>query len=97
MGSETLVLIPVLVLFSMSLFLFILMGVDKRRAKAEKRRVRERTLFLLALLGGALGGVVGMRVFRHKTKHASFVVGMPALLVLNLALAFLMIYFGARG
>lgn len=97
MGSETLVLILVLVLFSMSLFLFILMGVDKRRAKAEKRRVRERTLFLLALLGGALGGVVGMRVFRHKTKHASFVVGMPTLLVLNLALAFLMIYFGVRG
>ena len=70
----------------MSLALFIVMGSDKRKAKKGKWRVRERTLFLLALLGGALGGVVGMKVFHHKTKHWYFQYGFPALLIVQLAL-----------
>ena len=57
----------------MSLVLFALMGADKRRARTGAWRVPEKTLFLLALLGGALGGMLGMRAFRHKTKHWYFV------------------------
>ena len=61
-----------------NLWAFALMGFDKRRAKMRgARRVRERTLFLSALLGGGLGACLGMWIFRHKTKHWYFVVGMP--------------------
>ena len=72
----------------MSLVLFVVMGADKRRAKAGSWRVPEKTLFLLALLGGAIGGVIGMRVFRHKTKHWTFAWGFPILALLQLALCF---------
>lgn len=63
----------------MSAVLFIVMGVDKRRARRSVRRVPERRLFLLALLGGAAGGWIGMYVFRHKTRHWYFRVGFLAL------------------
>jgi len=63
---------------------FTAMGVDKSRAKRDAWRVRERTLFLLALLGGSLGAVVGMRAFHHKTRHWYFAWGMPAILILQL-------------
>lgn len=66
---------------------FALMGWDKRRARRGEWRVRERTFFLLALLGGALGGIVGMQVFRHKTKHWYFRYGLPAILILQGVLA----------
>ncbi len=57
---------------------FALMGFDKRRSRKKgARRVRERTLFLSALLGGGLGAFLGMWIFRHKTKHWYFVVGIP--------------------
>ena len=59
---------------------FALMGVDKRRARRDAWRVRERTFFLLALLGGTLGAILGMRLFRHKTKHWYFRYGLPVLL-----------------
>ena len=95
MRNETLLLLLACYLAAVSLFLFVLMGIDKRRARTGGRRVPERTLFLLALLGGALGGAAGMLAFRHKTKHASFMMGMPLILVLNLALAFFVLYLNA--
>ena len=75
-------------LMLMSLVLFAVMGADKRRAKKGAWRVPEKTLFLLALLGGALGGVLGMRMFRHKTKHWYFAWGFPILALLQLGLCF---------
>ena len=63
----------------MSLVLFGLMGVDKRRARKGRWRVRERTLFLLALLGGACGGTLGMFLFHHKTRHWTFRLIFPLL------------------
>ena len=61
---------------------FVLMYTDKRLAKKPgSRRIPEKTLFLSALFGGSLGAVAGMQLFRHKTKHWYFVVGMPAILV----------------
>lgn len=62
-----------------------LMGHDKARAQKRGRRVPEKRLFTVALAGGALGSWIGMRSFRHKTKHKSFILGIPALLVLNAA------------
>ena len=65
---------------------FLVMGLDKRRAKRDKWRISEKALFLPAVLGGALGGVLGMRTFRHKTQHWYFRVGVPLLLVLQVVL-----------
>ncbi len=66
---------------------FVLMGVDKRRAKRDQWRISEKTLFLPPLLGGTVGAILGMRVFHHKTKHWYFRYGLPALLVLQVVLA----------
>ena len=68
----------------MSLVLFALMGVDKRKARKGRWRVRERTLFCLALLGGACGGTLGMFLFRHKTRHRMFRLGFPILAAVQL-------------
>ena len=67
----------------MNLAAFAAMGVDKGRARRGRWRVSEKALFLPALLGGALGGVLGMRAFRHKTRRWYFRFGFPALLVLQ--------------
>ena len=66
---------------------FVLMGVDKKRAKRDQWRISEKTLFLPPLLGGTVGAILGMRVFHHKTKHWYFRYGLPALLVLQVVLA----------
>ncbi|THF74941.1 DUF1294 domain-containing protein [Cohnella fermenti] len=80
--------ILIIYLLLVNIVAFGLMGYDKQLAKRKQRRVSERRLFLYAAIGGALGGWLGMRTYRHKTKHASFVYGMPALLVLNAACVF---------
>ncbi len=79
-------LILAIYLVLINLALFLTMAADKSRAKRDKRRVPEATLFLLALIGGSIGGIAGMYTFRHKTKHMSFVIGFPAILILQLAL-----------
>lgn len=56
---------------------FLLMGLDKRRARRGAWRISEKALFLPAVLGGSLGSIVGMRTFRHKTKHWYFRYGCP--------------------
>lgn len=76
-----------LYLLLINLIGFVLMGVDKRRAKRNQWRISEKSLFLPPLLGGTVGAILGMRVFHHKTKHWYFRYGLPALLVLQLALA----------
>lgn len=71
---------------------FLLMGVDKRRAKRDQWRIREKTFFLVALLGGSLGAMVGMQVFHHKTKHWTFRIGMPAIFLVQFALCAVGLY-----
>lgn len=63
---------------------FCLMGIDKRKAKKKQWRIPEKTLFLSAIVGGSIGSLYGMHLFRHKTKHKSFVIGMPAILIAQL-------------
>ena len=70
-----------------NLLTFIVYGADKRRARKGKWRVPEKTLFLLPLLGGSIGALLGMRVFHHKTKHWYFVWGIPIILLAQTALA----------
>ncbi len=70
-------------LLALNLISFFLMGHDKQCARKNRRRVPEKTLFLSAILFGALGGTLGMYVFRHKTKHWYFKVFFPLLLFLQ--------------
>ena len=71
-------------LLLVNLWAFVLMGIDKRRAKKDLWRIKERTLFLPVLLGGGVGGILGMKTFHHKTKHWYFRFGFPAILILEL-------------
>lgn len=68
----------------MNLAGFIIMGIDKHKAKAKKWRIPEKTLFAVSLLGGSVGTLCGMYFFRHKTKHWYFVLGMPVILILHI-------------
>ena len=68
-------------LILINLAAFCLMWADKRRAEKRIWRIRERSLFLSAALGGSIGAIAGMYLFRHKTKHPSFVIGMPLILL----------------
>ena len=74
------------ILLVMNLLAFALMGIDKTKAKRGSWRIPEKTLFLVTALFGGLGGTLGMRVFRHKTKHWYFKFGFPALLAVQLVL-----------
>lgn len=69
---------------------FFIMWFDKHEAKIGDWRVPERTLFMLVLLGGGIGGIAGMYVFRHKTRKWYFKIGFPAILIMQIVLV---IYF----
>ena len=73
-------------LILVNLIAFALYGIDKRRAKQGAWRISEYTLLLVALLGGSLGALLGMRYFRHKTRHRKFRYGVPLILLLQLGL-----------
>ena len=79
-------------LIAINLVTFAVYGIDKRRARRGAWRVPEKTQFLLPLLGGSIGALLGMRVFRHKTKHWYFVWGVPAILLAQIALAAWLLY-----
>lgn len=65
---------------------FLLMLADKRKAQEKLWRIPESTLFTAAAFGGSIGCIAGMYCFRHKTKHPSFTLGMPAILIAQIAL-----------
>lgn len=62
------------------------MGADKKRAQKHQYRISERTLWMVAILGGAVGTTAGMQLYRHKTKHTSFKIGFPFLAGIELIL-----------
>ena len=65
---------------------FIVYGIDKYKAKKAKWRIPEATLLLLAVLGGSIGAWMGMKVWHHKTMHQKFKYGIPAILLIQIAL-----------
>ena len=75
-------------LAAMNLLDFVLMGADKSKARRGARRIPESTLLLFSILGGSAGGILGMLLFRHKTRHAAFALGLPLILLAQLALTY---------
>ena len=65
---------------------FLMMGIDKRKAVKRAFRIPESTLFVLAIIGGSIGSIIGMHLFRHKTRHWYFLYGMPVILALQIIL-----------
>ena len=86
-GSMKLPDILLCYLIFMNILAFVLMGQDKYKARHKKWRIPEKTLFLAAILGGSIGSILGMQIFRHKTKHTAFVIGMPCILIIQIILA----------
>lgn len=65
---------------------FLAMMTDKHKARRDKWRISEKSLFMLALAGGSVGSILGMKLFHHKTRHRLFTIGMPAILLVQLVL-----------
>lgn len=84
--NKTITIIIAAYLVVMTIVGLIIMKVDKIKAQKQQWRVKESTLFLVSLLGGSLGTWAGMYIFRHKTKHWYFVVGMPLIFFAHVAL-----------
>lgn len=82
-------------LLFINIFSFSLFGIDKNKAVRNAYRIPERTLFLTAAVGGSLGSLLGMYLFRHKTRHTSFRIGVPALLILHILVGFLLLRLSA--
>ena len=83
-------MIDLVINYGKEIFLYILiiniiafaaMGIDKFKAQKGMWRTKEKTLFVLAAIGGSIGAIAGMYKFRHKTKHTQFVYGMPMILI----------------
>ncbi len=80
----------IIYLILINIITFVVMKIDKKKAKFGKWRISESALFTLVLLGGGIGGIAGMYVFRHKTKKMRFVIGFPAILIFEI---FVIIYY----
>ena len=78
-------------LLGINLLTFLVYGMDKWKARRDKWRVPEATLLMMAALGGSVGALLGMSVFHHKTKHKKFLIGVPLILLAQLALAYLLL------
>lgn len=72
---------------------FFAFGIDKRKAEKGAWRTKESTLLGLAAIGGSVGALLGMNAFRHKTKHKKFTIGVPAILILQVALMVWWLFF----
>ena len=76
-------------LLAINILAFCVMGFDKQKARKGVWRISESTLFTLAILGGSIGDLLGMWIFRHKTKHLKFVIRMPFILIIQLVITYI--------
>ncbi len=86
MVTMKVILIIVIYIFAVNVLGFALMGIDKSRAKKRGFRIPEATLFVVAIIGGSIGTIIGMFTFRHKTRHWYFLYGLPVILLIQIAL-----------
>lgn len=68
------------------------MGIDKLKARRRGFRIPEATLFIIAIIGGSIGSILGMYIFRHKTRHRTFTIGMPAILIVQIIFVLVLIF-----
>ncbi len=80
-------------LLIMNIVGIIIMGLDKHRAKKNRWRIPEKTLFIVSAIGGSAGTWAGMYLFRHKTKHWYFVIGMPLIFMIHVVIAVYFAFF----
>lgn len=73
-------------LAAITLVTFVMFAIDKSKSKSNSRRIPERTLLIISALGGSLGAMLAMHFIRHKTQHAKFKYGIPAMLFAHIAL-----------
>ncbi len=76
----------IIYLIVINIIAFLAMYIDKRKAKYGRWRIPEQTLFILAVIGGSIGAIIGMYIFRHKTKKLRFSIGFPLILALQIIL-----------
>ena len=76
--------IAIIYLLIINILGFLIMGIDKHKAKMGNRRIPENSLFTFTILGGGVGTIIGMYVFHHKTKKLKFTIGMPLILILEI-------------
>ena len=81
----------VYILIGINVLAFLVYGIDKWKAKQDSWRISEATLLLLAVIGGSIGALLGMQVWRHKTMHKKFKYGLPLILLAQIALIYLII------
>jgi uncharacterized membrane protein YsdA (DUF1294 family) len=72
--------------FFINVISLVYMYIDKQKAIKSQWRISEKSLFLLAIIGGSIGIMIGMKLFRHKIKHLSFKVGIPSIFILQIVL-----------
>lgn len=85
--SDNIIILLVVYFLIMTIIGYVSMGMDKAKAKKHAWRIPEATLFSIAILGGSIGSILGMYHFHHKTKHWYFVIGMPVIFFIQLAIA----------
>ena len=86
MATLSLLHIALIYLAVINVVTFFMYGIDKCKAKKSKWRIREAALLGLAVLGGSIGAWLGMQVWHHKTQHKKFKYGVPAIIIVQLAL-----------
>ena len=82
-----------LYLAAINLIAFLLYGIDKWKSRHAKWRITEARLLTVALLGGSLGALLGMKIWHHKTLHPRFSYGLPFILIFHLAIAIVAVYY----
>lgn len=90
---SAIVLIILLYLLILNIIGFMLMGIDKHKARKQAWRIPESTLFSVAIIGGGIGSLLGMYTFRHKTQHKSFVIGMPIIIAVHILITIIFVFF----
>ena len=84
---------PILTLLALlNLITFIVYGIDKYKARTGKWRISESTLLLLAIMGGSIGALLGIKVWHHKTLHKKFKYGIPLTILVQTLLSIVLFY-----
>ena len=78
-------------LIGINILTFLLYGIDKWKAQKDKWRIPEDTLIWLAIVGGSIGALLGMYLFRHKTKHKKFTLGIPAIILVQAVIGYFLL------